>query len=213
MRLSSGWTITLLLVLLLGFLLLALPSTPSSGIVGRVFDADGPIEGARVRIKGTSLSTRTDEQGRFHLASLSPAQRVTAWKEGYLIGGSLLQRSPAIKLSRMPEEDNVAYEWVDPAPHPAEIHSCANCHAEVYREWSQSAHSRSVTGRHFRNLYEGTDWHGQPDGGWGLLTQYPEGAGVCASCHAPASNEYDLRQVRGIATQGVHCDYCHKISR
>jgi hypothetical protein len=45
---------------------------------------------------------------------------------------------------------------------------CANCHAEIYREWTASAHSRSATGRRFRNLYDGTDWNGDAGVGWGL---------------------------------------------
>ena len=75
----------------------------------------------------------------------------------------------------------------------------------------------SATGRQFRNLYEGTDWQGRPGVGWGLLTQHADGAGVCASCHAPALSDddpanLDLRQITGTATRGVHCDYCHKIA-
>jgi hypothetical protein len=212
MRLSPGLTIALLLAALLGVLLLAFPRSQSAGLAGRIFDDDGPVAGARVRLKGTSVSTRTDAQGHFHLALPRARQRVTAWQEGYLIGGAALDAARTIRLTRLPSEDNAAYEWVDPAANPAEIHNCANCHAEIYRDWSQSGHSRSVAGRHFRNLYEGTDWHGKPDGDWGLLTQYPEGAGVCASCHAPTATDYDLRQVQGVAARGVHCDYCHKIA-
>jgi hypothetical protein len=100
---------------------------------------------------------------------------------------------------------------VDPTPDAAATNNCGNCHAEIYREWAASGHARSAAGRHFRELYEGTDT------GWGLLRQRPDGAGVCTSCHAPATREddpayYDLRSLRGTARTGVHCDYCHKVA-
>ena len=86
-----------------------------------------------------------------------------------------------------------------------------------YKEWSASAHSRSATGRHFRNLYEGTSWTGKPGVGWSLLDEHPTGAAVCTSCHAPAvadddPAQFDLRELHGTAAKGVHCDYCHKIA-
>ena len=73
-----------------------------------------------------------------------------------------------------------------------------------------------MSGRHFRNLYDCTDWHcGRA--GWGLLAEHPDGAGVCSSCHAPAVRDddpavFDLRKLEGVARLGVHCDYCHKVA-
>ena len=71
--------------------------------------------------------------------------------------------------------------------------------------------------KQFRDLYEGTDWNDKPHVGWSLLDQRPNGAAVCASCHAPAipagdAALFDLRELKGVAAKGVHCDYCHKIS-
>ncbi|MHB1424295.1 MAG: hypothetical protein ACYC3I_14065 [Gemmataceae bacterium] len=222
MHLSPRVTLILLLALLAGLALLALPASKASLVEGIVRDDDGPLAGARVRYQGETMHTVTDADGRFRLPRKSPPRRVTAWKQGYFIGGSRLSSSPLIHLTRLPAEDNADYEWVDPVPNPTEIHNCANCHAEIYREWSHSGHARSVNGRRFRNLYEGSDWHGKANVGWGLLTQYPDGAGVCASCHAPTAPPFispqnggevagGLRQVNGVAAHGVHCDYCHKI--
>lgn len=212
MRLTARWTLVLFLALLAGLFLLALSPAKTPSVEGFVVADNGPIVGARVRLKGSARTTYTDANGRFRLPQSRTARRMTAWKEGYFIGGTnSISSLLTISLVRLPVEDNAEYEWIDPAPNAAEIHNCANCHAEIYREWSASGHARSVEGRHFRNLYEGTDWHGKANVGWGLLTQYPDGAGVCASCHAPAAKEYDLRRVRGTAARGVHCDYCHKI--
>ena len=202
----------LLLALLAGLAALARPFARTAFIEGNVVDEVGPVAGARVRLKGAAITTRTDGGGRFHLPQPSDGRRITAWKPGYFIGGSRLEGPLSIRLRRLPAKDNPDHEWVDPAPNAGQVHNCANCHADIYREWSHSGHAHSVNGRHFRNLYEGTDWHGKPDVGWGLLTQYPQGSGVCASCHAPTATEYDLRKVNGVAARGVHCDYCHKIA-
>jgi hypothetical protein len=163
-----------------------------------------------------------------------------AWKEGYFIAGAadpvpaagalatllpLLRVPPVcaadrvpvvLSLARLPSADCVDYRWVDPVPDPRQAPRCGNCHAEIYQEWADSAHARSATGRHFRNLYEGSDWKGRPGVGWSLLADHPDGAGVCTACHAPtvAFDDpafFDLRAVKGVAARGVHCDYCHKI--
>ncbi len=224
MRLSRGPALALLLGLLAGLAAFALgrragPSSPAEPafLTGRVVAAEGPLAGAVVRLKGTNVATSTDARGRFRLPrSASPSARVTAWHDGHLIGGTRLRPGPlTLRLSRLPSHDHEAYEWVDPAPRVGGKHNCANCHAEIYREWSASGHARSATGRHFRNLYEGTDWHGQPDASWGLLRQHPDGSGVCASCHAPTLRDddpalFDLTRVRGLPALGAHCDYCHK---
>src|SRR5262249_50319204 len=117
----------------------------------------------------------------------------------------------------LPTEDCEAYHWVEPGPEPPGQHNCANCHQEIYREWSQSGHFRSATNRRFINLFDGTDWHSRPGKGWNLLAEHPDGAGVCTSCHAPTVRfgdpaYYDIRQVQGVDARGVHCDYCHKVS-
>jgi hypothetical protein len=105
---------------------------------------------------------------------------------------------------------------VDPTPDPRRPHNCGNCHADIHREWAGSGHARSATNRRFRNLYDGTDWHGKPNVGWNMIADYPDGAGVCAACHSPTADpagSFDLRDLTqgppGLS--GVHCDYCHKI--
>jgi hypothetical protein len=195
-------------------------STTPPTISGIVRDEHGaPLAEVYVRFKGSNDFVVTDADGRFTLSHESPlaTTTVTAWHEGYLIGSARFGRAPLeIALVPLPKDDSEAYRWVDPAPDPAGTHNCANCHAEMYREWSGSAHARSATGRHFRNLYDGTDVRGRENIGWGLLTQYPQGSGVCNSCHAPTvppgdPAAFDLREVSGVAARGVHCDYCHKV--
>jgi hypothetical protein len=198
------------------------PAQDSTVVSGVVRDGDRPVAKARVRFKGLPDSVLTDADGRFQLqgpSGINPeARRITAWKEGYLIAGARLDDGPlSLLLTRLPAADDEDYPWVDPAPDKAGKHNCANCHAEIYREWSASGHARSATNRRFRNLYDGTDWNGNEDVGWSLLSEHPDGSGVCASCHAPTQHlddddAFDIRAVKGVASQGVHCDYCHKIS-
>lgn len=182
---------------------------------GVVLDSeDSPVVEAVVRVKATTFATTTDARGRFHLAG--GRGHVTVAKPGYLIAGTASPARPlTLRLSPAPADDHAGYEWVDPTP--GGPRNCGTCHAETFREWQASAHARSAIGTHFRDLYEGTDSAGRPGVSWGLRTEFPDGVGVCASCHAPAIAEddpvrFDLGRIRGVASRGVHCDYCHKIT-
>ena len=191
-----------------------------SSLNGVVLGPEGPLGEARVRIKGQSESTLTNANGAFTLTlSGSAPYRVVASKSGFLIAGTDARPGQEVKLhlARHPHVDNASYAWVDPRPDPNSAGQCANCHQEIYREWSTSAHAGSVSDLHFLNIYDGGDWHGNEDIGWNLLRDMPEGSGVCFSCHAPSlpvssSAVNDLRRASGVHRQGVHCDYCHKVS-
>jgi hypothetical protein len=209
-RRISLFTLIACLTLLAGLLTLRLES-------GRVSTPTGPAEGARVRLQGHGNSVVTDSCGRFHLPTSPDPTRITAWKEGYFIASARAGERPLeIRLRPLPLADNPDYAWVSPEPDPAAEHNCANCHREIYREWKQSGHSRSVSGGHFRNLYEGTDASNRPGVGWGLLTQYEAGAAVCLACHAPTVEDpvasLETLDATGMAEAGVHCDYCHKVA-
>jgi hypothetical protein len=209
------------LVLLLGLagLLLGRVPHPPVGLAGRVLGPDGPVAQARVRVKGRPTPALTDTLGRFFLPGrLADGDRITAAKEGYLIAGVPAGgRTTDLHLTRQPAGDCERYRWVGPEPDPSHPQRCGNCHAAIYREWSLSGHARSVSDPHFRNLYDGSDWHGRPGVGWSLLAEHPDGAGVCTSCHAPTVPAddpayFDLTRATGTGAQGVHCDYCHKIA-
>jgi nitrate/TMAO reductase-like tetraheme cytochrome c subunit len=191
--------------------------TPRDDDLAGTVLADRPVAGACVRFKGTAVSTLTDEAGHFRLPRPAGAARVTAAKEGYLVAGAPADASPlSLTLTPLPETDNEDYRWANSAP-GAGRHDCGNCHEDIYREWSASAHSRSANGKHFLNLYDGSDWDGHAGAGWSLLRDNPNGAGVCNSCHVPtmplsAEAYFDVRNAKGVAAQGVHCDYCHKVA-
>ncbi|NQT16192.1 MAG: hypothetical protein HQ582_25770 [Planctomycetes bacterium] len=188
-------------------------------IDGRVVSLAGPVEGALVGVKGWQERVATDIEGRFVLPATQPfPSRLTASMEGYFVSGVDWPGggNVTIKLRAHPQEDCTDYQWVDPRPGAAGSEQCGNCHEQIFREWSASAHARSATNRRFMNLYQGTDWHGNKNVGWNLLEEYPEASGVCYSCHVPSLPPdptviRDLRNVTGVDRQGIHCDFCHKI--
>ncbi|MEK6239549.1 MAG: hypothetical protein N2C14_32935, partial [Planctomycetales bacterium] len=194
------------------------PPATARFLTGRVVLEGRPVPKARVRFPGRADFELTKADGTFQIAVPSnKPHRITAWKEGCLIGGSLATDEPlSIKLTRLPDRDFKDYAWVDPTPNPEGEHNCGNCHPEIHDQWRSSAHARSASNPRFLNLLDGTDRHGEPDSGWNLLKDHPHGAGVCVACHAPTvafddPAYQDLRKAGGVDAHGVHCDYCHKI--
>jgi nitrate/TMAO reductase-like tetraheme cytochrome c subunit len=142
---------------------------------------------------------------------------VSAWKEGYYVGGAAVGVVPMnIRLQPHPLADSEEYRWVAPWPDPTSDHNCGNCHREIYEEWQASSHSRATINPRFLNLYDGTDRYGVTTTRWNLKAEHPLGVGVCAACHAPSlavgeQTTDDLRRARDVPAQGVHCDFCHKV--
>ncbi|MBI2821583.1 MAG: hypothetical protein HYX74_05110 [Acidobacteria bacterium] len=87
---------------------------------------------------------------------------------------------------------------------------CGKCHQEIFSQWSQSMHAKSVTDPIYRAVID-------------KMMQRTEGAqkAFCLSCHAPvASVTGRLLETKSlnwdsfseIEAQGVICDFCHTIS-
>jgi hypothetical protein len=166
---------------------------------GQVLEASGPVAGASVRFQGACQRALTDRHGRFQPpANPRGSARITASRPGYAIAAAPADRLPLqLFLTPLPAADNDEYHWLDPV-------SCASCHGEIYSEWSASGHARAANGSRFLHEYNK------------LAADRPEAIGVCALCHAPTfdrdpSLDYDLRTVKGVNANGVHCDYCHKV--
>jgi hypothetical protein len=174
--------------------------------IGRVESAEGPLAGVPVRLKGGDVLAKSDAGGTFSLPHAARGKTITAWKEGFFIAGARASGPLTwLRLEPLPAEDHDGYAWVNPTPRPGDEKRCGNCHGEIYREWSESAHSRSAIGLRFVAAYAD------------LLRERPDGAGVCASCHAPGLRDddparFDLRDVAGVDRHGVHCDFCHKVA-
>jgi hypothetical protein len=108
-------------------------------------------------------------------------------------------------------------------------------------QWRLDAHAASATNPRFLSMYAGTDLAGNqspptryvsnrdygrvplppdpnaPYSGPGYVLDFPETAGNCAACHVPmaaANDPYGVHptEVDGVATEGIGCDFCHKVS-
>ena len=166
-------TKTFLAVILVGVLVLTSCSTAADTISGSVFDEDGPVAGAVVRVQTTKLSTTTDDEGEFRLTGLTPGKEVfiTAWQSGYFIVGAPAKpgdNAVEIEIHAHATEDNPDYAWLPSEHHPGEgeHQGCAACHSNVgtqettslpVDEWRLDAHSQSAKNPRFITMYNGTD--------------------------------------------------------
>jgi len=122
----------------------------------------------------------------------------------------------------------------------AECHSMGDSAHLPVDEWLLDAHSQSALNPRFITMYTGTDIFGnqspvtrytinrdygrfplrpdpeQPYFGPGYKLDFPDTTGNCAACHTPLAaidNPYSVNptQLTGVETEGVSCDFCHKI--
>jgi len=183
-----------------------------SHISGIVFDDNGPVSGATVRLQTTSNFVRVQD--------VAP-----------------MTDDLEIELITYQTGDNETYEWRMPAGDD----SCETCHPAVTDIWKENAHAGSAMNERFLTLYNGTDINGNqspltryvtrkdygtvplppdpslPYYGPGYKLDFPDTKGNCAACHIPGAavdNPYgiDPNDVTGADEFGIHCDYCHKIA-
>ena len=222
------------------------PTPEGPTVSGIVIDADGPVDGATVRVRATDNKTTTAADGSFTLSGLTAGVpvSVTAWVEGYFVGWtSAAPGTEPVTITIKPyyTTDNPDYTWF--SMEGAEgSKSCGHCMVDHYAEWLADAHSQSAVNPRFLMMYNGTDVHGnqspytrygysrdygsfplrpdpsKPYYGPGYKLDFPNTAGNCAACHVPAAaakpgQAYaaDPNQISGIETEGVFCEFCHKI--
>ena len=137
-------------------------ASPEKVIEGVVRDDKGTLSGAVVRIQTTKHSTISGPEGEFVLAlpeSFNTPVQLTAWAEGYFIGGPFEalpgQKNVTISLHQHSQRDNLEYEWLPSleSDGSGENQGCAECHfrgddASVsvlpVDEWLEDAHSQSA---------------------------------------------------------------------
>jgi hypothetical protein len=71
--------------------------------------------------------------------------------------------------------------------------------------------------KHFLNMFDGTDWSGRPNVGWNFSHDQPDARAVCSACHLPTVAADDPiaeapGRAAGVTREGIHCDFCHKIT-
>jgi hypothetical protein len=183
-------------------------------IKGVVVDANGPVAGARVRVRATDNTTMTHTDGSFILTGLDGEQEVeiAAWAEGYYIA-SVFTTPPVedvfLTLRPYHTTDNPDYEWAAPD-------TCDICHPMITPQWAGNAHGGAISNLRFYSLYNGTDISGTISISPGYQTDFPGTSGNCADCHAPGAAldgfmTTNMNDVYGLPSAGIHCDYCHKI--
>jgi hypothetical protein len=183
-------------------------------------DAAGPVGGATVRQRATDNATSTTADGRFTLGSLAEGHEIelTAWADGYYIASTFVTPTVTgitLTLRSYHTVDHPDYTWSSPISGTSEV-ACGNCHPMIVSQWITNAHGAAISNPRFYSLYNGTDVGGTVQVGPGYLEDFPGTAGPCASCHAPGAGidgylTTDMNDVRDEITDGVHCDFCHKV--
>lgn len=194
---------------------------PGAVVEGVVVNLAGEwVAGAVVRQQTTDNVTTSAAGGTFTLGGLPERVTVTitAWDEGYYPGGVDVvppATGVTITLKPHPKGDNPDYAWYTSMPDPGEPIGCGHCMV-AFPQWEQNAHAGSATNPRFFSLYNGTDVSGTVHLGGGYKDDFPGTAGNCATCHAPgaavdAPFTTDMNALSGVETEGVFCDFCHKI--
>lgn len=167
---------------------------------GSVLDEQGvPIPGASVRIQATEVATTTDLAGRFCLSSDHAELAITAWKEGFYIGGlnlaDVIKSEITIELRSLPE-NQTEYRWLHShaaATNAASTRSgtepCGQCHERLTNEWLSSSHGQSNKNPLFEHVLSLAE------------RDFSNSGQQCRLCHQPQHE-----------TKPIGCDFCHKIS-
>ena len=209
-------------------------STPIPDDVGEiyvyVFDAanQATVNGVVARVTNSSIVDGSDHR-ELRLASCDQGQFLVVSAPGYETRFTACNGSNAyyVALNKINAVDDINYAW------SSAYNNCRTCHArqlgEGYNEveeWERSGHARVFVDPFFTSLYRGTNAGGQAttateNYGPGFKLNYPDQAGDCAYCHAPAAilpslDPTDLTtyysRPAGANGEGVTCDVCHKVS-
>jgi hypothetical protein len=192
---------------------------------GKVHNKLGmPIPDARVRIRGKTTFTTTDNRGEFVLPLDNPKLKwfrffVSSGKEGYVNSGTRYapgKKDIAISLQKVPDRDSGNYPLMitSPAgPIPAnrgvaQTRDCGNCHTTHLWEWGASKMGKTALNKKVEanyRLFKAEKRADQQDS--------------CADCHLPiaalqAPGKTDLAtalHTNANLSKGIDCDFCHKI--
>jgi len=143
-------------------------------ISGFILNDLGPVTGAVVRVRTTTIFTLSDRSGKFVLSGIPKGRQVelTAYAPGSYIAGPVSAHSGASRISlvlkKHPAEDNPDYRWVSAFRAEGAAGNCENCHSDPqdpnsalpFDEWRRDAHGTSATNPRFLSMYNGTDLSG-----------------------------------------------------
>lgn len=204
-------------------------------VSGFVFVRDSggvPVSGAIVRRKATTNFTTSAANGSFTLGGLpSTVVTITAWHEGYLIGWATVtppKTGVVINLTPHYTVDDPTYQWHSAWGPENDPLACQHCMV-AFPEWEANAHRSSAINPRFFSMYNGTSITASGTVTPGYKLDFPGMKGNCAACHAPVAAVEgittpitpaatitdtflaDMNTLSGIETEGVFCEFCHKI--
>jgi len=78
---------------------------------------------------------------------------------------------------------------------------CGQCHQDIHKAWSESAHARAVTDPAFQAaLKESEEKHGK------------DSRKLCLACHAPTTRFTHATDLQDpLVQEGITCDFCHTV--
>jgi len=190
-------------------------------VCGRIFDETGPASSALVKIRTTPNEVLSDRDGNFCLFGVECGKRVmvSGWEFGHYCTFAEAESpttSVVLKLDPVTPVDNEEYEWIAPDPPRPGGLTCMTCQVPAHQQWSANFHAMAADNIFVQTLYTGTDVYGNPNKGPGYKLDFPDTAGSCALCHAPAAAlrapwNSDMTRLDEMGRRGVFCDFCHKI--
>ncbi len=108
----------------------------------------------------------------------------------------------------LPSKSCSFLKWFDPNTNDKEgkllLKNCSSCHMAYYNEWVSDKHSMSQNNPFFLSVYKQ------------FKQDHPDQNGNCALCHNPEAaldenGGVNLTRKRFEKTNGISCDFCHKI--
>ena len=119
------------------------------------------------------------------------------------------------QIDTRPTSTCTFYKWFDPNTNDKEgkllLKNCSSCHMAYYNEWLSDKHSMSQNNPFFLEIYKQ------------FKQDHPDKNGNCALCHNPEAaldrkdapmgrlNDINLSEIKSKNTNGISCDFCHKI--
>ena len=100
---------------------------------------------------------------------------------------------------------------------------CGECHEDDYADWRRSSHAQTLNKSHVQSSLTrfdkalGFDLHsvGRIIDGDRSMKNSDQAIFSCEACHAPAGfygqSAGDLRQAKGVITEGINCAFCHTL--
>jgi len=176
---------------------------------GHVHDQDGnPVAGAVVRVRTDNIQVYSDSLGDYVLPGVAGQKgiHVTAWKEGYYISGTRVERnatSGEIVLEKHQQDDNEAYQWLEASlPERSSLQQATTILGLCL---ANRAPFRSVFSHLNKTMELGcVDCHGE-----GMHAQWVNGAHASGNRNLRFMSMYNGTDIHGKKSSQIRYQYSH----